>query len=166
MEYITVKEFAELCGISQQAVYKQLNTRLRDYTKEVEGKKCIDRSAISVMKKEKIKLEDYKRFTDSRKRIDELIKQVEDKDRDIRELKGLVEIKEQFINTLQNELNSKNVIIEQLNSQNAHLIAVIDQEQHISMSLQLSNEKKKGFFKRLIKKEREEEKDGADTIKN
>ena len=36
-----VKEFAERAGVSQQAVYKQLNTRLKPYVELVEGRKLI-----------------------------------------------------------------------------------------------------------------------------
>lgn len=41
-----VKEFAERAGVSQQAVYKQLNTRLKPYVELVEGRKLIAEQAL------------------------------------------------------------------------------------------------------------------------
>lgn len=46
-EYLTIKEVAEIAGVTQQAVYKQLNNKLKKYYKEVEGKK---RLHIDVLK--------------------------------------------------------------------------------------------------------------------
>ena len=38
-EYITVSEYAEIKGISQQAVYKQLKNKLKPFLIMVESKK-------------------------------------------------------------------------------------------------------------------------------
>lgn len=51
-QYISIKEFAQCVGVSQQAIYKQLNKKLKNHIKEVEGKKYIDKSAIDLFKKE------------------------------------------------------------------------------------------------------------------
>ncbi|MBR5583732.1 MAG: hypothetical protein IKW21_04320 [Lachnospiraceae bacterium] len=51
-EYLSVKEFADAVGISQQAVYKQLNNRLKPYLKVVNNKKMLDLSALELFKKE------------------------------------------------------------------------------------------------------------------
>lgn len=48
-EYLTVAEYAEIKGISKQAVYKQLNNKLNNYVETVEGKKCLK---ISVLKED------------------------------------------------------------------------------------------------------------------
>ena len=45
-EYLTIAEYAEIKGISKQAVYKQLNNKLKDYVEIVENKK---RLKISVL---------------------------------------------------------------------------------------------------------------------
>lgn len=45
-ELMTIKAFAEASGRSQQAIYKQIGTRLAPYLHEVEGKKYIERSAL------------------------------------------------------------------------------------------------------------------------
>lgn len=43
---MTIKEFAEASGRSQQAIYKQIETRLAPYLHKIEGKKYIDRRAL------------------------------------------------------------------------------------------------------------------------
>lgn len=51
-EYISIKEFAELAGVSQQAIYKQLNNKLKTYLKVVDGKKSLEKSALELFKKQ------------------------------------------------------------------------------------------------------------------
>lgn len=51
-EYLSIKEFAAAVGISPQAVYKQLNNKLKPYLKTVDGKKTIEKSALSLFEKE------------------------------------------------------------------------------------------------------------------
>lgn len=46
MEYITVKELAELQGVSVQSIYQRFNTTLKPYIKVIKGKKCIDIKAL------------------------------------------------------------------------------------------------------------------------
>ena len=51
-EYISIKEFAAAVGVSQQAIYKQLNNKLKPYLKVVDNKKMLEKSAISLFVKE------------------------------------------------------------------------------------------------------------------
>ena len=51
-DYLTIKEFAKEVGISQQAVYKQLNNKLKPYLKEVDNKKMLEKSALELFKKQ------------------------------------------------------------------------------------------------------------------
>lgn len=44
--YLTVKEFAEKANISQQAVYKQINGRLKPFIHMVRGQKVIEAAAL------------------------------------------------------------------------------------------------------------------------
>ena len=45
-QYLTVAEYAELEGITTQAVYKKLKTQLKPYVVVVSRRKCIDISAL------------------------------------------------------------------------------------------------------------------------
>ena len=51
-DYISIKEFAELAGVSQQAIYKQLNNKLKTYLKVVDNKKMLNKSALELFKKQ------------------------------------------------------------------------------------------------------------------
>ena len=45
-EYISVSDFADRAGCSKQAVYQQLNKRLKPYVKVIDGKKAINSKAL------------------------------------------------------------------------------------------------------------------------
>lgn len=45
-DLMTIKQFAEASGRSQQTIYKQIGTRLAAYVQEVEGQKYIERKAL------------------------------------------------------------------------------------------------------------------------
>ena len=45
-ELLTIKAFAEAAGRSQQAIYKQIGTRLASYVHEKDGQKYIERRAL------------------------------------------------------------------------------------------------------------------------
>ena len=47
-DFLTIKEFAEAVGVSQQAIYKQLNNKLKPYLKVVDNKKMLDKSALEL----------------------------------------------------------------------------------------------------------------------
>ena len=51
-EYLSIKDFAAAVGVSQQAIYKQLNNKLKPYLKVVENKKMLEKSALELFKKE------------------------------------------------------------------------------------------------------------------
>ena len=46
-EYLSVSQYAEIKGISKQAVYKQLNNKLKPFLIVVDGKKYIDRAVLT-----------------------------------------------------------------------------------------------------------------------
>ena len=48
-EYLTVKEFAAAAGVSQQYIYKILNTTLKPYTKIINKRKMIDKDGLKVV---------------------------------------------------------------------------------------------------------------------
>lgn len=51
-EYLSIKDFAAAVGVSQQAIYKQLNNKLKPYLKVVENKKMLDIAALELFKKQ------------------------------------------------------------------------------------------------------------------
>ena len=47
-DYLSIKEFSICAGVSKQAIYKQLETRLKPYTKIENGKKFISKTALEL----------------------------------------------------------------------------------------------------------------------
>lgn len=45
-EYLTIKEYAEIKGVSVQSVYKRLNGSLKPFLSTVEGRKVLNRKAL------------------------------------------------------------------------------------------------------------------------
>jgi predicted DNA-binding transcriptional regulator YafY len=48
-EYLTIREVADKAGVSYQAIYKRLNSTLKDYVVEVEGRKALKPEVLRVM---------------------------------------------------------------------------------------------------------------------
>lgn len=102
-EYITVKELAEMQGVSVQSIYQRLNTTLKPFIKVVKGKKCLDISVLKEFYGEDLKgfKQDFKDFKQGFSRdlkgdndtvkllqdtLDTLRQQLEQKDKQIAEL--------------------------------------------------------------------------------
>lgn len=47
-EYISIKEFAKRVGVTPQAVYKQLDNKLKPYCQVVDGKKALQIKALEL----------------------------------------------------------------------------------------------------------------------
>ena len=45
-QYLTAKEFAAAAGVSAQTIYKQMNSRLAPYVKQIKGQKAINIDAL------------------------------------------------------------------------------------------------------------------------
>lgn len=118
--YLTIKEFAEAAGVSQQSIYKRLtkeNNPLTTYLKEVENKKYIKASALSVLygiKSDDDETEVVEQETQNEpeeiiknsvdRLIDILEQQLQEKDRQIAEKERQLQEKEARIDMLQNKL--------------------------------------------------------------
>lgn len=87
-KYISVKEFSERAGISVQAVYKQLNKRLKPYLTMVDGIRMLDIKGLEEVygKSAEHKIEQKV----DEKLLNQLIAQLEEKDRQINELHRLL----------------------------------------------------------------------------
>lgn len=51
-KYLTVKQFAEQVGMTQQGIYRQLNNKLKLYYSDVDGKKMIKADAVKLFNSE------------------------------------------------------------------------------------------------------------------
>lgn len=53
-EYLTIKEFAAVAGVSNKAIYQQLNGRLKEYCKVEHGVKMLEAKALQLFYADKI----------------------------------------------------------------------------------------------------------------
>lgn len=98
-DLLTIKEFAEAAGISQQAVYQRLNKSLQGYVVVLNGKKHLKQEALSLFEKET-------QSTDSSKVEQDSFK-VE---------QGLIDTLQTTITLLQDQLKTKDDQIAELNA--------------------------------------------------
>ena len=87
-KYISVKEFSERAGISVQAVYKQLNKRLKPYLTMVDGIRMLDIKGLEEVYGKSVEHKVEQKVDE--KLLNQLIAQLEEKDRQINELHRLL----------------------------------------------------------------------------
>ena len=143
-QYLSVSEYAEIKGISKQAVYKQLNNKLKNFVVEVENQKYIDRAALTEEQKQKVeqplnpKVEQVEQpFNPNFQPL--LEKQIEEKDKQIERLFQQIEEKDKQIETLQNLLN-----------QSQQLQAI---DRKLLLEKENQKKKRKGILKLFSRKE-------------
>jgi predicted RNase H-like nuclease (RuvC/YqgF family) len=141
-QYLSISEFAEIKGITPQAVYKQLNNKLKDFLIEVESKKYIKIEALSESELKEVDKLFNNEFNNSCQEFNNQIqpfleKQIEEKDKQIERLFQQIEEKDRQIENLQN------------------LLSQSQQLQAIEKQLLLENQKKKGIFRLFGRKEKE-----------
>jgi hypothetical protein len=144
-ELLTIAEFAAAIQQTKQAVYKQLNNKLKDFVVIVDDKKFIKIQALEQYENQQVEQQLNKKSQQVEQQLNNQIltlleSQIEEKDRQIETLFNQLEQKDKQIETLQNLL-----------SQSQHLQAANTQ-----LLLEKDNKKKQGFFGIFKKKEKEE----------
>lgn len=152
-ELLTVKEYADVAGVTQQAVYQRLNKGLAKFLVEVEGQKYIKVEALSELETKADQQPEtekqYQAGSDVSKLIDTLTQTIEI-------LQGQLSVKDSQIKDL-------NARLEQAlnNTAQSHYIAAQAQVQALDSGEpteettattrpDTNQEEKKGFFKRLF----------------
>lgn len=118
-QYISIKEFASAAGVSQQAVYKALNKRLKPYFKLINGQKMLDIKALGdiygipyIEKDEQGIKQDYK--GNDKLFINLLMEQIKVKDKEIADLHELLNHEQQLLMIAQNKIT----LLEQKQAEN------------------------------------------------
>ena len=116
-EYLSIKDFAKRAGVSQQAIYKQVERKLNNYVKMVENQKMIDIRAlqevygVEVEQPIQPKIEPVEQpiqpnfdsiLSQNQQMIDMLKEQLEAKDKQIENLQKLLD-QEQHLNAMNHE---------------------------------------------------------------
>lgn len=95
--YLTVKEFAARCNVSQQAVYKQLHGKLKEYVRKDGDKTLIAAEAVEVMGRRRQRNE----ATAEQQLIEVLRAQLETKDKQIEALTEALQTAQQLTRAAQ-----------------------------------------------------------------
>lgn len=96
-EYLSIKDFAAAAGVSQQAIYKQLNNKLKTYLKIVDNRKMLDKSALSLFKQRDSSTDIQKQLINMlQSELNEKNQQLNEKDKQIAELQKLLSQSQQL----------------------------------------------------------------------
>jgi predicted RNase H-like nuclease (RuvC/YqgF family) len=102
-EYLSIKDFAAKVGVSQQAIYKQLNNKLKPYLKVVENKKYLHISALDeYTKTENNSTVEQQLLNVLQADLKVLHEQISEKDKQIENLQRLLD-QEQHLNAMNHE---------------------------------------------------------------
>ena len=77
-ELLTIKQFSEAAGVSQQAIYQRLNKSLQSYVVVIDNKKYLKREALSLFEQQEAKVENKAVEQDSFNIEQELFKALQD----------------------------------------------------------------------------------------
>lgn len=150
-DYLTIAEYAKIKGITKQAVYKQLNNQLKEFLIVVEGKKYINKAALSTDRQPKTTTVEQpveqpveQLFNESLMLVIDTLKgQLEAKDRQIAE-------KDRQISELQALLSQSQQL--QQNSQVLLLNATNDAPKPEEKEINAASPERKNFFEKIFKK--------------
>lgn len=178
-DYLTIAEYAAIQGVSKQAVYQRLDGSLKPFLKVIKGQKVLDFAALPEEKKKEleqdssqcsiqrlINVEQEKKIPTSPENdnltqiLPILEQQLKEKDKQIERL-------QEEIKTLHTAAAEKDKHIQE---QAAKLSELLEQAQELNKNNQIliartqepplleDGERKQGFFSRLFKRQKEEEK--------
>lgn len=99
-EYLTIRQFAEAVGKSQQAIHQQLETRLKKYVKVIDNRKYIDNTAIREV------------FG-----VDDLKEKSSDSINELTSIQVALQVKDEIIKTLKQQIDGLMSDKEKLNEQ-------------------------------------------------
>lgn len=134
-DYISVSQYAEIKGISKQAVYKQLNGKLKEFLIVVDNQKFIDLNALNEIEKERLNNIEQpveQQFNNSFQLFFE--KQIEEKDKQIESLLNQIDT-----------LQEQNITLTEL-LKNSQLLLAVEKKVLLNEPLEHQEQKKKGLF--------------------
>ena len=170
-EYISIKEYAQLKGVSPQSVYKQLSTKLSTYVVMVENRKMLKKEVLETLENRGVEAhlnqvdnqveklstsfnsEELIRINQrNEKLIDELRAQIEEKDKQIKEQsQHIIELSDRVATLFENSQKiefSYQLLLNEKNQDND-----IENEEISARAIDEAEEikpEKKGFFRRLF----------------
>lgn len=146
MEYLSVKDFAKLAGVTKQAVYQRLNTDLSSFVKLENGKKCIAKDALQL-------------FQSNSSKGDQESLIVKAYESTLTVLKSQLEVKDLQIKALNDRLEEMSKRLEEqveLNKNNQMLLAMEKKALTVEEPAAEAPEKKKHSFLGIFRKEKKQ----------
>ena len=144
-EYVSIKEFAELSGVSVQSIYQRIkkpNNPIKLYLKRVEGKTCIKKTALKDLYSNEGEQEKIKEPTE--RLLDMLEKQLTEKDKQLQE-------KDKQIESLLQKLDDANRLLDQQQQLKAmETKLLLDKQEEKTDNEEQKQNEKKGFFSRFF----------------
>ncbi len=115
-KFISVSEYAKIKGISKQAVYKQLNNKLKEFVVMVENKKFLDIAVLTAEELNQIEQPLNQPFNHVEQPADNhllllLEKQIEEKDNTIKSLLAQIESLQEQNGKLTDLLNNSQILL-------------------------------------------------------
>lgn len=111
-KFISVSDYARLKGISKQAVYKQLNNKLKPFLIVVENKKCLKIEVLNEVEQQKLNQVEQPVEQQLNNQIQPLlVAQIEEKDRIIESLLRQVESLQEQNGKLTDLLNNSQLLL-------------------------------------------------------
>ena len=115
-KYISISEYATIKGISKQAVYKQLNNKLKKFVVMVENKKMLDIAILTAEELNKVEQPLNQPLNHVEQPIDNhllllLEKQIEEKDNTIKSLLAQIESLQEQNGKLTDLLNNSQILL-------------------------------------------------------
>ena len=117
-EYLSISEYAKIRGISKQAVYQQLNKKLKPFVQVVEGQKYISKEALSEKDLKKLEQPIEQEFNKVEQSVEQefFIKQIAEKDKQIDTLLKQIDTLQELLNQSQRlQAADKQLLLEKEN---------------------------------------------------
>lgn len=163
--YLTVKEFAAAAEISNKAVYQQLKTRLKDYSKTIDNMTMISERALRAFysgnSSVQVKSSQEPRILDSSLESEEretyikhLLEELKELKEQLREKdKTILEMQKQIVNLSNSLANMSNESLQQIASitKNIQLLQVAEAREEIikTQESEIIEQPKKSFWDRM-----------------
>lgn len=153
-EYISISDYAALKGISKQAVYKQLNNKLKDFLIVVENKKYIKIAVLDEVEKDLLNQVEQPIEQPLNNPLQPFLQsQIEEKDKLIENLLKQIEVLQEKNNSLTDTIQEQSKRLTDLLYNNQVLLAA---EKKMFLPSEANQEeqtdKKQNIFKRLFSK--------------
>ena len=146
-ELLSIKQFAEAVGQTQQAIYQQLNKRLTSYVVLKNGKKYVKAEAVGLYAEQE--------FNNKFNELNGVEQLIEAQNKQIEMLQSAIEDRNKQIKFLQDQLSDMTAALKASQSIQAMYMQQIEDKKHAEQEQE--QQQKKGLFARIFGSRKHEE---------